>query len=117
MLEKKLITDSLQKTQCPKCGASLDGANLVTVSEAATLFVAHAVCAVCKAESVVTITPGGSGSISVQTDLLSYEFKKFIAAKAITYDDVLNLHVALKKENIWSLLAKKDKNLEKQQKA
>ena len=109
MFEKKFIAENLQKTYCPKCGSSLEGAQLVTISEAPIALVAHAVCPVCKTESMVTITPTGSGSIQVQSDLIGYEFKKFLGAKNVTYDEVLDLHIALKKGNIWKLLQKKEK--------
>ncbi len=117
MLEKKLLTESLQRICCHKCGSSMEGASIVTVNEAPASLIAHAVCSVCKAESMVTITPVGSGIMPVQSDLTGSEFKKFISAKAVSYDEVLDLHVALKKENIWNLMDKKEKYLEKPQKA
>ena len=39
------------------------------------------------------------------------EFKKFIGAKNVSYDEVLDLHIALKKETIWNLLQKKEKKI------
>jgi len=108
MLEKKLITESLQKTHCPRCGASLEGAKLITITEAPLALVAHAVCPICKAESMITITP--------QTDYGAFEAEKFMSATAVTYDELLDLHQALKKKNIWNLLDKKEKKLEKLQK-
>ena len=115
MLEKKFIAENLQKTYCPKCGASLEGAQLITISEAPIALVAHAVCTVCKTESMVTITPTGSGSVQVQSDLTGHEFKKFLGAKNVSYDEVLNLHQQLKKDKIWNLLQKKDKKKVKKQ--
>jgi hypothetical protein len=117
MIEQKYIAENLQKTYCPKCGSSLEGAQLIPISEAPVAYVAHAVCPVCKAESMVTITPTGSGSVQVQSDLTGHEFKKFLGAKHVTYDEVLDLHIELKKENIWKLLQKKEKKQEKKQKA
>ena len=110
MIEKKFILENLQKTYCYKCGASLEGAKLVTITEAPIALVAHAVCVVCKAQSMVTITQTGSGTVPVQSDLTGEEFKKFIGAKTVSYDELLDLHVALKKKNIWNLMDKKDKN-------
>lgn len=109
MMEKKFILENLQKTYCYRCGTSLEGAKLVTITEAPIALVAHAVCNICKAESMITITPAGSGIVPVQSDLTGEEFKKFIGAKAVSYDELLDLHIALKKKNIWKLLAKKDK--------
>jgi len=109
MLEKKFILENLQKAVCYKCGTSLEGAKLVTVSEAPIALVAHAVCPICKAESMITITPTGSGIVPVQSDLTGNEFKKFIGAKPVSYDDVLDLHDALKKQSLWNLLAQKEK--------
>lgn len=113
MLETKFIQENLQKTFCPKCGSSLVGAKLVTITEAPIALVAHAVCTVCKAESMVTITPAGSGIVPVQSDLTGKEYKKFIGARTVSYDDILDLHLALKKENLWNLLDKKEKQQEK----
>ena len=117
MFEQKFIAENLQKTYCPKCGSSLEGAQLVTISEAPIALVAHAVCPVCKAESMVTITPAGSGTVQVQSDLTGSEFKKFIGAKNVSYDEVLDLHIALKKETIWNVLQKKEKKQENKLKA
>lgn len=117
MFETKFIAENLQKTYCPKCGASLERAELVTISEAPIALLAHAVCAVCKAESMVTITPAGSGSVQVQSDLTAEEFKKFLGAKNVSYDEILDLHVALKKDSLWNLLEKKEKKSEDNQKA
>lgn len=113
MLEKTFILENLQKTACYKCGASLNEAKLVTISEAPMALVAHAVCNACKAQSMVTITPNGSGAVPVQSDLNGEEFKKFIVARPVSYDDVLDLHLALKKEDIWTLLQKQEKQQEK----
>ena len=117
MLEKKFIAENLQKTFCYRCGASLEGAKLVTITEAPIAFIAHAVCPICSAESMLTITPAGSGIVPIQSDLTGSEFKKFIGQKAVSYDELLDLHVALKKENIWNLLQKKEQKSEKHQKA
>jgi len=108
MIEKKLINENLQKTYCYRCGSSLEGAKLITISEAPIALVAHAICPICKAESMVTITTTGSGAVPVQSDLTGQEFKKFIGAKAVSYDELLDLHIALKTDHIWNLLDKKD---------
>lgn len=117
MLAKKVITESLQNTTCPKCGASMGQARLITISEAASSLVAHAVCPVCKTESMLTITPHGSGVLPIYSDLIDEEFKKFILERPVSYDDLFDLHTILKKKNIWKLLQEKEKNSEKNQKA
>jgi hypothetical protein len=117
MIEQKIIIENLQKTYCYKCGTSLEGAKLVTITEAPIALVAHAVCVVCKAQSMITITPAGSGTMPVQSDLSGEEFKKFIGAKNVSYDELLDLHLALKKKTIWNLMDKKDKKSEKPSKA
>lgn len=115
---EKFILENLQRTFCYKCGASLETAEIVPISnEASVAWVAHAVCPKCKAESMVTITPAGSGTVQVQSDLTGSEFKKFIGAKNVSYDEVLDLHIALKKETIWNLLQKKEKKQENKLKA
>lgn len=117
MLAKKVITESLQKTVCPRCKASLENAHLVTVSEAPSSLVAHTVCPVCKAESMLTITSHGSGILPVQSDLTAKEFKTFMLSKTVSYDDLLDLHSALKKDSLWKLLEKREKSLRRKQKA
>ena len=117
MIENKQILENLQGTVCPKCGASLSNARIDTVFEAQSSFVAHAVCASCRASSMVTVTPQGSGTVPIYSDLAGHEFKKFIPERSVSYEDVLNLHLLLKKENLWNLLHKKEKKQEKQLKA
>lgn len=113
MFEKKLISENLQKSYCYKCGGVLSGAKVVPITDAPAAIIAHAVCPACKAESMVTITQAGSGVTPVFSDLYGVEFKKFIMEKPVTYDELLDLHVALEKEGIWNLLHKKEKNLVK----
>lgn len=95
----------------------MGGAKFVPITEAPVAWVAYAVCPTCEAESMVTITPTGNGIVPVQSDLAGWEFKKFLGAKPVSLDEILDLHSALKKENIWSLLQKKEKNSEKPIKA
>jgi hypothetical protein len=117
MIEKKFIMENLQRTFCYKCGASLEGAKLITVTEAPIALVAHAVCPICNAESMVTITANGSGAMPVQSDLTGEEYKKFIGLPPVAYDELLDLHVKLKKEKIWNLMQKKEKRSANSQKA
>ena len=117
MLGKKQILENLQGTTCPKCGTSLSSARIDTVFEAQASFIAHAVCSSCSASSMVTVTPAGSGTISINSDLEGFEFKKFLSQRSVSYEDVLDLHLLLKKENIWNLMHKKGKKQEKQLKA
>jgi len=117
MLARKFITENLIRTRCYRCGKSLENAKLVPISDAPVAWIAHAVCPSCKAESMVTITPTGNGIVPVKSDLTGKEFKKFLGIRAVSYDEVLDLHLAIKKENIWNLLHKKEKNLVKRRKA
>ena len=113
MLEKNFINEYLQKTFCYKCSTSLEGAKLETISEAQPALVAHAVCKLCQAESLVTITTTGVGVTPLLSDLNVTEFKKFIGAKSVSYDELLDLHIALKKKSLCNLMDKKDKSLAK----
>ena len=115
-MDKKTLKEHLIKTFCYKCGSSLDGANVVPVSEVTVALTAHVTCPNCKAESMITITLGGSGMMPVTTDLLPEEIKSFYGVTEISTDDVLTLHTLLKKETLWNLLQKKDKNLVKKTK-
>lgn len=113
MLEQKYIKEHLERTLCYKCGSSLEEAKLTSITDAPVALVAHAICPKCQAESMVTITTTGSGSIPVISDLQSNEIKKFISVKNSSYDELLALHKALEKEDIWNLLHKQDKILAK----
>ncbi len=112
MLESSVIKEHLSKTFCYKCGTSLEDAKITTISEVPVAVVAHARCKNCQAESMVTITIAGGGSVPMLTDLTGDELKKFIGAKSITYDESLDLHLLLKKKPICELMQKKDKILE-----
>lgn len=79
-----------------------------TITEAPIAFVAHAVCTKCQAESMVTITSTGGGATPLISDLDITEFKKFIGQRSVSYDDLLDLHKLLTKNNICNLLDKKD---------
>lgn len=107
-LEKKFIKENLGKTFCYKCGSSLERAKLVPISEAPIALVAHVSCPKCQAESMVTITANGVGSIPLTSDLMPDEFKKFLGTKSISLNDLLDLHKLLKKDSLWSLLRKQE---------
>jgi ribosomal protein L40E len=113
MLESTYIKEYLQKSFCYKCGASLQGAKLETIKEAPIAFVAHAVCNQCQAESMVTITTNGGGITPLMSDLNVVEFKKFMSAKSVSYDELINLHKLLSKNKLCNLLDKKENNLVK----
>ena len=117
MLEQKHINESLAKVMCSKCGTRMDGSEFIPISEAPVAIVAHVVCAKCQAQSVVTITPTGTGIVPLVSDLVGSEIKKFLGKKSITYDEILDLHKDLKGKKIWKLLHKKEKYLGKNQKA
>ncbi|MBN1162812.1 hypothetical protein JXA34_03680 [Patescibacteria group bacterium] len=113
MLEKKYITEILQRTYCYKCGASMENAKIIPITEAPLALVAHTVCPACQAEAMLTITPVGSGLMPIRSDLKGDEIKKFIGANSVSFKELLKLHASLKKESIWNLLQKKDRNQEK----
>ncbi len=113
MLEKKYIKEHLERTFCYKCGSSLEEAKLTSITDAPVALIAHAVCPKCQAESMVTITATGSGSIPMISDLHGDEIKKFLGVKGTSYDELLDLHKLLKKESVWNLLHKQDKILAK----
>jgi hypothetical protein len=113
MLEQRVIKEHLERSTCHKCGCSLVDAKLLTISEAPMAFMAHAICPQCQSGTVVTITPQGSGNLPLITDLIGSEIKDFMVAKPLVYEDLFDLHKLLKKENLWNLLHKKEKNLEK----
>lgn len=115
MQKSTQLKESLAKLYCYKCGASLESAKFVMISQAPLARVAHAVCQNCQAESMVTLTDLGSASIPVLSDLTGDEFSFFMKAQTTSYDDLLDLHKMLKKDNIWSLLQNQEQNLENNQ--
>ena len=108
MLEKKELKENLEKSFCYKCGNNLAEAKIEKISEAPVLFVAHAVCNKCRAQSMVTISSSGTGTVPLISDMSSEEIKKVISLKSITYDEIIDLHVALTSTSIWKLLQKKE---------
>lgn len=116
-LEKSYIQENLGKTHCYKCGTSLDKAKIVELTDAPMTFVAHAICQKCAAESVVSISTMGIGAVPLLSDLSGVEVASFLKRKNVSYDELLDLNAALKKENIWNLLHKSEKSSVKKQKA
>lgn len=113
MFEQTQLKTFLAKAFCRKCGACLDTAELVPISELPLGMVAHAVCARCQSENMVTITTLGTGVLPLVSDLMGKEIKKFVNSENISYDDVLNIHKKLRKESLCNLLHKKETNLVK----
>ena len=64
---------------------------------------------------MVTITTAGGGVTPLLSDLNVTEFKKFMRAKSVSYDELLTLHKMLKKKSICNLLDKKENFLERKQ--
>jgi len=116
MIEKQYIQEQLTKTFCYKCGTSLGGASVVPVSEMPIALIAHVTCLSCKAESVITVTMAGVGIMPIVSDLMGGELRKFVGAKNVSYDELLDLHQILKRKNLWNLLHTQEKSLEKKQK-
>lgn len=113
LIEKKFITDTLQRAICPKCRASLESAEVYTITQAPTSLIAHATCLNCQTASMVTITTAGTGLMPIKSDMQGDEFRRFADLEAVNYEDVLDLHEDLKKENLWNWLHKKEKLQEK----
>lgn len=113
MIENKNLKENLQNTICYKCGSSLEHAQLIPISEAPLALIAHAVCPKCRAESMLTITAIGNGVVPLVSDLKGSEIKKFLGAKSVSYDELLDLHEMLEKESLWNLLRKQEQSSEK----
>lgn len=108
MLQREYVKSQLAKSKCHTCGESLEGGMFSPLSEVPLATIAHVVCPKCHAQSMVTVTMVGSGVTAVASDLKFEEVSKFVDLKALTYDEILDLHQVLKKENIWNLLQKKE---------
>ena len=117
MLEKQYILKHLAKTYCYKCGASMEGAELTTVSEVPVALIAHAKCPNCKAESMITITVAGTGASPLISDLKAHEIKKFMGEKSISYDEILAVHKQMQKTSVCKLMQNLEKKQAKAQKA
>ena len=109
-MQNQLLTEQLGKTKCPICKGSLEDAKIVPITNAQVAILAHAVCPHCHAQSMITVTAAGSGAMPITSDLKSHEVQKFIGFSKTTINDVLDLHLLLKKEKIWNLLPKKETN-------
>lgn len=107
VMDVNLIKENLQKLFCYKCGGSLEGAKMEHISNSP---MAHVTCKHCNAESMVTLTLGGIGSVPHVSDLTPKEIKKFLKADPVSYDEVLQLHKLLKRKSIWKLLQQKEQN-------
>src|SRR3989344_6566836 len=116
MIEKSYIEKHLSEIACYKCGKALSGTRLTPISEVPVALIAHAKCANCGAESMITITVGGSGAMPMVSDLAGNEIKKFIGAKNISVDELLDLHLILKGKSICKLLRSQETSLAKTQK-
>lgn len=116
MGEGRNLKSHLSKTYCTKCGSSLDSAKLVPVGQFPLAVIAHAFCAVCNSENMVTITSLGTGVMPMMSDLKGSEVQYFMNLSEITPDEILELHKELEKDSLCNLLQKKEKNLEKEQK-
>ena len=116
MVEKQYIQEHLAKTFCYKCGMSLNGANVVPISEIPVAIIAHVTCLKCNAESIITVTMSGVGIMPIVSDLMGGELRKFVGAKNVSYDELLDLHQILKRKNLWNLLRIQEKSLERKQK-
>lgn len=112
-MDKKVVKEHLIKAFCYKCGASLDGADVVPIADMHIFTTAHVTCRNCQAESMLTITPNGGGVLPIATDLTPEEIKTVFSKDPISSDEVINVHKALKKEKIWNLLQQKEVSLEK----
>jgi cytochrome c551/c552 len=106
----------LEKVICYKCGASLEKAGIIVVTETPFAFVAHATCSECHAQSIVTVTPSAIGVVPLVSDLEPDEIKKFLKMDQISYDEILDLHERLKVTDICKLLHSQESNLVKKQK-
>lgn len=106
--ENKIVIENLHRAACPKCQKPLGNAEIYTVSQAPASLIAHATCANCKTASMITVTTAGTGLTPITSDLGGMEFKKFMSANAISFEEILGLHKTLKEKSIWKLLQRKE---------
>ncbi|MBI2414727.1 hypothetical protein HYV31_02720 [candidate division WWE3 bacterium] len=104
MIEDKQINEQLAKSNCYKCGESLNGAKMTTIGKLPAAVIAHTVCPNCQAESIITLTLAGSGIMPLISDLGPSEMQKFATNKPTSYDDLFKLHDIVKKGKLWKLL-------------
>jgi hypothetical protein len=107
---------NLGNVSCYDCGSSLEKGDLIVVTETPLALVAHVTCPECEAQSMVTVTPSGVGSVPMVSDLVPQEIKRFLNMDLISQDEILDLHEELKGTNICNLMQQKENNLGKKQK-
>ncbi len=115
MSKKQVQGTHLDKVICYKCGESLEKSEIIVITETPFAFVAHATCANCSAQSMVTVTPSAIGAVPLISDLEPEEIKVFLKMDQISYDEILDLHERLKVTDICNLLHNQGKNLVKKQ--
>lgn len=84
---------------CPTCSNRFKDGEIAAVNQSDTVTLVHADCSSCQSSVFMTLVRGQAGTVTnvaVLTDLTKKDFEKFSSLKAITLDDVLELHKALK---------------------
>ena len=107
---------NLDKVSCYRCGSSLEGADILVIAETPFALVAHSTCPSCGAQSMVTVTPSGVGSVPLVSDLEPQEINRFLKMDMISYDEILDLHKELKGTGICKLMQEQENSLVKKQK-
>jgi len=79
---------------CPACQRKYDPKRATLLSGDGRKTVLHLSCAGCGASSIVSVSVGKMGAVSIGflTDLSSHEAKRFYGREAVSSDDALMLH-------------------------
>jgi hypothetical protein len=95
----KMPTENIKPLmQCPVCGKSFQSARVLVVAEDAERTTLHIGCDDCQATSLVFVSNGQWGvmSVGMLTDLVAEDAKTFFGKEPISSDQVLEVYQDLK---------------------
>lgn len=103
-----LQQQALQKliTSCPMCSAPKEMMHFKLVKQTTEAEFLHIHCALCQGSVVALVMTSGSliSSIGLVTDLTEADAQRLHTAKAISEDDILQLHQALQHQDFCQAL-------------
>lgn len=96
-MDRSFMHQSLQMLHCPQCGSLYTNSEVGVLQESEMAILATITCAKCQYQSVVTLSLGGSMTMSLASDLKPSEFGKFLNSDPIDTNDLVDIHQFLKK--------------------
>lgn len=86
---------------CAKCNLLFSDAQAKVVHRSKKREILHVVCIACKSATLLSVVKMGPGMqvVGIQTDCDYEDTKQWLKAEAVSVEDVLNVHQALKLDN------------------